>query len=297
MAGCALVSATLVACALLLLLVHLELRASAPLVVYDVAEEVSTPPLPRPAPAPPPIVEPVCQVTFGKAECMRAGAPTACPENVDLVRHDTSTLNTGAWLISPTYTYFLDRGLAGALANLFAGVSVVELGAGKGCYASYLRRAPPARHGESRIGVRAFDGAPNVVNLTGGLVMRADLTRSLVRMPPSEWVLCLETAEHIPRAHEETMLQNMDSLNTVGVVLSWSNNAGGNGHVNLRTNDWVVRRFRQMGYAHDVDAENALRHAVKDIHWFRDTVMVFRRRGGARGARNRRTREQMAPDT
>ena len=68
-------------------------------------------------------------------------------------------------------------------------------------------------------------------------------------------------------------------------------------YAHLRTNDWVVRRFRQMGYAHDVDAENTLRHAVKDIHWFRDTVMVFRRRGGARGARNRRTREQMAPDT
>ena len=94
---------------------------------------------------------------------------------------------------------FLDRGLAAALANLFAGVSVVELGAGKGCYAAYLRRAPPPRHGESRIGVRAFDGAPNVVNLTGGLVTRADLTSPLVRMPPSEWVLCLETAEHSTR--------------------------------------------------------------------------------------------------
>ena len=63
-----------------------------------------------------------------------------------------------------------------------------------------------------------------------------------------------------------------------GIVLSWSDNAGGNGHVNLRTNEWVRRRFGQMGYEHDERAERALRAAVHDIHWFRDTVMVFRRR-------------------
>ena len=172
---------------------------------------------------------------------------------------------------------FLDRGLAAGLTSLFAGASVVELGAGKGCYAAALRRAPPARPGASRIGVRAFDGAPNVANLTGGLVTQADLTRPLVATPPGEWVLCLETAEHIPRAHEATLLRNLHHLNTVGIVLSWSNNAGGNGHVNLRTNEWVARRFRKMGYAHDLAAEAALRKAVSDIHWFRDTIMVFRR--------------------
>ena len=174
-------------------------------------------------------------------------------------------------------TDFLDRGLAGALTNLFAGASVVELGAGKGCYAAELRRAPPIRPGASRIGVRAFDGAPNVANLTGGLVRRADLTQPMRGTPPGEWVLCLETAEHIPREHEATLLRNLHQLNTLGIVLSWSNNAGGNGHVNLRTNEWVAKRFARMGYEHDLNAERALRTAVRDIHWFRDTIMVFRR--------------------
>jgi len=114
--------------------------------------------------------------------------------------------------------------------------------------------------------------------LTGGLVERADLTAPLMQ-PPAEWVLCLETAEHIPRTHEAQLLANMHGLNTKGIVLSWSNNAGGNGHVNLRTNPWVERRLGQMGYDHDLKAERALRKAVSDIHWFRDTLMVFRRRG------------------
>ena len=35
-----------------------------------------------------------------------------------------------------------------------------------------------------------------------GLVQRADLTARL-SFGPSDWVLCLEVAEHIPRAHEE----------------------------------------------------------------------------------------------
>ena len=164
--------------------------------------------------------------------------------------------------------HLLDRGLADSLVNLFAGASVVELGAGKGCYADALRRV--------RLDVRAFDGAPNVRDLTGGLVERADLSAPLV-VPPADWVLCLETAEHIPREHEAQLLVNLDRLNTRGLVLSWSNNAGGNGHVNLRTNEWVARRFRKMGYQHDELAERALRQAVKDIHWFRDTLMVFRR--------------------
>ena len=277
--GYALTCATLVACCLLLLLVRIELSSSAPReLVYETDSTDDDSPPPPPPPAAAPYVEPTCQVTFGQANCMRGGRSVPCPPRVDLVRHDTQALDTGAWVLAPTYTYFLDRGLADSLVNLFAGASVVELGAGKGCYADHLRRAPPKKLGASRIGVRAFDGAPNVANITGGLVHRADLTRPMLETPPSEWVLCLETAEHIPRAHEATLLRNLHHLNTVGVVLSWSNNAGGNGHVNLRTNEWVARRFGKMGYEHDLQAEKALRQAINSIHWFRDTVMVFRRR-------------------
>lgn len=278
MAGVALSVATLIACVLLLALVRIELKAAAPIHYAD----LEPPPLP-PSPPPPPalqIIEPTCQVTFGKAVCMRAGQSTPCPEHVDQVRHDTHAGESGAWLLSPTYTYFLDRGLVTELTRLFAGASVVELGAGKGCYAASLRRAPPRRIGESRIAVRAFDGAPNVVPMTGGLVQRADLVAPL-RSAPGEWVLCLETAEHIPRQYEDQLLANLDSLNTVGIVLSWSNNAGGNGHVNLRTNAWAVQRFAKMGYEHDEREERALRRAVSDIHWFRDTIMVFRRKSKA----------------
>ena len=191
-------------------------------------------------------------------------------------------MSSGAWILPPNYTYFLDRGLVSRLSQLFEASSVVELGAGKGCYADALRRAPSARG--RQITVRAFDGAPDVSTITGGLVEHADLS-SAIKMRPGDWVLCLETAEHIPREHEEQLMANLDRLNTMGLVLSWSNNAGGNGHVNLRTNEWVVQRFDAMGYMRDVAEERALRQAVSDIHWFRDTIMAFRRRTGVQARR------------
>ena len=39
-------------------------------------------------------------------------------------------------------------------------------------------------------------------NLTGGSVHTADLSKPL-QLGVADWVLCLETAEHIPRVHEE----------------------------------------------------------------------------------------------
>jgi len=269
-------------------------RQSVPTVHVDpdeVEEEEESPP------PPPPYVEPVCQVTFGRAVCMRGGATVDCPAKVDQVRHDTKVTASGAWELSPTYTYFLDRGIVRELTRLFEGSSVIELGAGKGCYADSLRRARTPSADVPGITVRAFDGASNVAALTGGLVQTADLTKDL-SAPRAEWVLCLETAEHIPRQYEDRLLSNLDQLNSKGIVLSWSNNAGGNGHVNLRTNEWVEERLGSMGYVRQVADEQALRRAVSDIHWFRDTLMVFQRRGlssgraGVRG-RNARLRNMM----
>ena len=203
---------------------------------------------------------------------MRGNDTVACPANVDRTRHDgAKPTASGAWKIdAPTYTYFMDRGLVAALVKLFGpSSSVLELGAGKGCYTEALLRA-------GQPSVRAIDGAPGVADMTGGLVHTADLTQEL-RLGAADWVLCLEVAEHILRAFEDKFLANLHAHNRRGIVLSWSDNIGGNGHVNIRDNAWVVKRIGAMGYDHDPVAEGALRHSVSDIHWFRSTLMVFRR--------------------
>ena len=108
-----------------------------------------------------------------------------------------TTLDPVMWVLAPTYAEF-DRGLADSLVNLFAGASVVELGAGKGLLRSTkFNRAPPiwAR----RASACARLTTPNVANITGGLVHRADLTRPMLG-PPSEWVLCLAPSTSPARA-------------------------------------------------------------------------------------------------
>ena len=49
----------------------------------------------------------------------------------------------------------------------------------------------------------------------------SDLTAEL-QLGAADWVLCLEVAEHIPRAFEERLLANLDSHNRRGIVMSWS---------------------------------------------------------------------------
>ena len=211
---------------------------------------------------------PVRQVqTFGAKVCERGGAVAPCRQ---WSKTGATPGATGALTLEESYTYYLDKGLARALAALFGRGSVLEFGAGTGCYVAALRRA-------GYTSLRAYDGAPGVERLTGGLVQRADLTARL-SFGPSDWVLCLEVAEHIPRAHEEAFVQNLHAHNRRGIVLSWSNNEGGNGHVNLRTVEWVAARFGALGYDHDAAATKALRDAVKDIAWLRDTILVLRRR-------------------
>ena len=64
--------------------------------------------------------------------------------------------------------------------------------------------------------------------------------------------------------------------------LDGATRTGGNGHVNRRNNAWVAERFGKMGYVHDVDEQRTLWRAVSDIHWYRYTIMVFRKRKAKR---------------
>lgn len=231
-------------------------------------------------PPPPPLFVPVCAVDWKRSKCARGHEALPCPKQP----HEGATpIGTGAWELTESYVYFLDRGLLAAMVGLFEGGSVLEFGAGKGCYTAAFRLRGLA--------ARGYDGSPQVAALTDGLVQSADLTVPHA-LDPADWVVCLEVAEHIPRPHEETFLTNLLSHARRGVVLSWSNNEGGNGHVNLRSNEWVAEAMRARQFEHDPDGQAALRHGISDIHWYRETVMVFRRsRGeashGASAARRR----------
>ena len=181
--------------------------------------------------------------------------------------------DTGAWDPKEDYVYYLDRGLLNRLGVLLAGSTVVEFGAGRGCYSDGLLAG--GRHTK----VTPYDGAPNVHNLTGGFIAHADLTHRL-RLGRANWVLCLEVAEHIPMKHEDTLLDNLDRHNAEGIILSWSHISWpfGRGHINPRNKSYVESRFQLLGYVEDRNETEALSRAVSDFGWFKHSLHVFRRR-------------------
>ena len=173
---------------------------------------------------------------------------------------------TGAWIISEQYEYLLDYDLANRLVTFFRNSSVIEFGAGTGRYTSYLKN--------EGINIRGYDGVENISELSKGLVQSLDLTKP-VELEPSEWVLCLEVAEHIPRRYEKIFVENIQKTSKVGVVLSWAGlSQPGVGHVNNREQGYVKKVMSRGGLQYVEKSSNLLRESSK-LWWFKKNIMVF----------------------
>lgn len=173
---------------------------------------------------------------------------------------------TGAWIISDQYEYLLDYELANQLVTFFRNSSVIEFGAGTGRYTSYLKN--------EGIDIRGYDGVENIYELSKGLVQYLDLTKPL-ELEPSEWVLCLEVAEHIPRRYENIFVENVQKTSKFGVVLSWAGlSQPGVGHVNNREQGYVKKVMSLGGFQYVEKSSKLLRESSK-LWWFKKNIMVF----------------------
>jgi 2-polyprenyl-3-methyl-5-hydroxy-6-metoxy-1,4-benzoquinol methylase len=115
-------------------------------------------------------------------------------------------------LQSKGYQYILDPGVLGFYSKYLTN-SVLEIGAGTGCYTQALRR--------SGLRVDAYEGASNIEELTGGSIKQADLTRNF-RATPRDWVVCTEVGEHIPREHEAAVFDALANHAKIGMIISWA---------------------------------------------------------------------------
>jgi hypothetical protein len=81
------------------------------------------------------------------------------------VQKQFKTSSTGGWCDDGVYSgHVTDGTLATALSNFLAGKTVLGLGDGPGNYRKLLRADGKVRQYD------AYDGAPNIVNITGGQV-------------------------------------------------------------------------------------------------------------------------------
>jgi hypothetical protein len=142
-----------------------------------------------------------------------------------------------------------------------------------GFYASYL-----SQEGYT---VRAFEGTPGIEAISlFKPILPLDLSQPLDPALRGQ-VLCLEVGEHIPAAFEETVLRNLARATEDILILSWAvPGQGGLGHVNERSNEYIVAKLEALGLQYDPVASAILRGDVGTCWWFRNTLMIFRQVAG-----------------
>ena len=188
----------------------------------------------------------------------------------------------------------ISKEIATALAALFAGARVANLGAGLGQYEAFWERglasgalaAGPAH-------VASCDGALNIEvfslrNASGApYVAYCDLTAAELDLgggPASsyDWAMSIEVGEHIPREGEAAFLGHLSAHGARGAVVSWATpGQSGHHHVNCRSHDEVVSLFDALGFAWDEAATLKLRKAAT-VWWLQKNVYVFRRNSNSK---------------
>ncbi len=165
-----------------------------------------------------------------------------------------------------------DWELAKALVEFFhqEGMqSVVDFGCADGDYVNYF-----LKNGFQAVG---YDGNPVTELASGGSCFVKDLSLPFDLNRRFDWVMSLETGEHIPPEYESVFIRNLMRHATKGIVLSWAiKGQGGIGHFNEQDNDYIKQIFEKYGWKNDPISEMALRMRV-GVRWFEHSLMVFRK--------------------
>ena len=192
-------------------------------------------------------------------------------------KHMERPTSSGLWRIPTGFrNYHLDTRLASGIATLLGrgqrNVTLLDMGAGKGLYVRYFRTAGLKN-------VTGYEGVPNIEELTAGRIKQRDFTKPFVPCQPFDVVVCLEVAEHIPKALESVFLANLNCSARAGVVLSWARMGQfGTGHVNLRDRADVLKTFDALGFVEDRRTSVFLRDQAY-VTWFRRNMLALHRRG------------------
>jgi hypothetical protein len=97
-------------------------------------------------------------------------------------------------------------------------------------------------------------------------------------MPPVKAnVISFEVGEHIPQEFESQFLDNLCNFGG-NVLMSWAiPGQAGIGHINCRTNEWVIQQMEARGYRINWKETDQVRQALEFCHcnWFRNTIMFF----------------------
>jgi len=148
-------------------------------------------------------------------------------------------------------------------------ITVADFGAGGGQYCTWLNET-------GLVQAYAFDGTDGVAEITGGAVQQINLVSGVQLWRNFDWVMCLEVAEHIPKQYAHALLQNLKRHSIKGLVMSWSDDWEGIGHVNCIPRDEFVSLVQaETGFSVDFKATEMVRQTC-EIDYIARTIAVFR---------------------
>jgi len=145
-------------------------------------------------------------------------------------------------------------------------MSMCDFGAGGGQYSTWLNET-------GLIDAFAFDGSKQA---SDSPVQEINLVGDIQLWRTFDWVMCLEVGEHIPKQFALTLLQNIKRHARHGIVMSWSSDWEGIGHVNcLPYEEFVALVEKETGFIWDKQASDLIRGTC-EIEYIARTIAVFR---------------------
>jgi len=178
--------------------------------------------------------------------------------------------NNGAWSGNVEDKHYFDENLAKEILMVLTEKNIkscVDFGCGMGSYAKFLNN--------NDIQCDCFDGNPETIKLTSGLCKTLDLSSEFDLNKKYDCVISLEVGEHIPIEYEKIFIQNITKHIEQLLILSWAiPGQTGNGHVNLRLNEYIINTINNYKFKHNEQLSQRLRKSSK-LWWFKNTIMVF----------------------
>ena len=92
-------------------------------------------------------------------------------------------------------------------------------------------------------------------------------------------VIFLEVGEHIPKQHQDTVIDNVTNHCSDYLIMSWAvRGQDGLGHFNELNNDEVIPEFEKRGFKFLEDETKDARQNVDDhCSYFMNTIMIFKK--------------------
>jgi cyclopropane fatty-acyl-phospholipid synthase-like methyltransferase len=190
---------------------------------------------------------------------------------------------TGYWTSDDTQAIHVhDQGLANWILNYLQNdkdKQLIDFGCGMGDYLKKL-------HDNGFSNLHGFEG--EVRKGSPKFIKNWDLSNPIKNyegynsLKKSAYnTICLEVGEHIPKQYESIFLDNITSLTTNKIILSWAIIGQlGDGHVNCMNNDEVILKMDELGFKYLEDDSISARNSVSPAiaSWFLKTIMIFQKK-------------------